>query len=109
MGYLDLFYRDKISIDNYLNLLDFIVENYEEVARKSLGLVPVAEVLKHLKQVSDYTEEDFNLHLSQLRLTHRVELIATKSRLAENIGIDLVEISGIKYGFLKVKEPAFVS
>jgi hypothetical protein len=109
VGYLDLFYRDKISIDNYLNLLDFIVENYEEVARKSLGLVPVAEVLKHLKQVSDYTEEDFNLHLSQLRLTHRVELIATKSRLAENIGIDLVEISGIKYGFLKVKEPAFVS
>jgi len=109
VGYLDLFYRDKISIDNYLNLLEFIVENYGEVARKSLGLVPVAEIFDRLKQVSDYTEEDFNLHLSQLRLTHRVELISTKSRLAENIGIDLVEISGIKYGFLKVKEPALVS
>lgn len=106
VGYLDLFYKDKISIENYLNLLDFIVENYEEVARKSLGLVPVAEVLKHLKQVSYYTEKDFKKHLIQLQLTRRIELRTTKSQFARNIGIDLVDIRGVKYGFIKILEPA---
>ncbi len=106
VGYLDVFYRDKISIDNYLNLLDFIVENYEEVARKSLGLVPVAEIFDRLKQVSDYTVEDFKRHLIQLQLTRRIELRTTKSQFARNIGIDLVDIRGVKYGFIKILEPA---
>ena len=110
VGYLDLFYRDKIQIENYLNLLEFIVKNYGDLAHKSLGLVPVAQIRDRIMtQGSDYSEEDFNRHLTQLRLTHRVELITTKSQLAQNIGIDLVEISGIKYGFLKVIQPALVS
>lgn len=110
VGYLDLFYRDKIQIENYLNLLEFIVKNYGDLAHKSLGLVPVAQIRDRIMtQGSDYSEEDFNRHLTQLRLTHRVELITTKSQLAQNIGIDLVEISGIRYGFLKVIQPALVS
>jgi hypothetical protein len=109
VGYLDRFYRDKISIDNYLNLFEFIVKNYGDQAQKSLGLVPIAQIFTHLKQVSDYTEEEFNRHLTQLRLTHRVELITTKSQLAQNIGIELIKISGVKYGFLKVIQPALVS
>ncbi len=110
VGYLNLFYRDKIQIENYLNLLEFIVKNYGDLAHKSLGLVPVAQIRDRIMtQGSDYSEEDFNRHLTQLRLTHRVELITTKSQLAQNIGIDLVEISGIKYGFLKVIQPALVS
>ncbi len=109
VGYLHRFYQDQIFIDNYLNLLDFIVKNYGNQAQKSQGLVPLAQIFTHLKQVSDYTEEEFNRHLTQLRLTHRVELITTKSQLAQNIGIELVKISGIKYGFLKVIQPALVS
>lgn len=109
IGYLEVFYQDKISIDNYLNLFEFIVKHYGDQAQKSLGLVPLAQIFTHLKQVSNYTEEDFNRHLTQLWLTHRVELITTKSKLAQNIGIELVEISGIKYGFLKVIQPALVS
>ena len=110
VGYLDLFYRDKIQIDNYLNLLEFIVKNYGDLAHKSLGLIPVAQIRDRIMtQGLDYSEEDFNRHLTQLRLTHRVELITTKSQLAQNIGIDLVEISGTRYGFLKVIQPALIS
>jgi hypothetical protein len=100
------FDRNKISIESYLNLLEFIVENYGEVARKSLGLVPVAEIFDRLKQVSDYTEEDFKKHLIQLRVTRRIELRTTKSQFARNIEIDLVDIRGVKYGFIKILEPA---
>jgi hypothetical protein len=96
------FDRNKISIESYLNLLEFIVENYGEVARKSLGLVPVAEIFDRLKQVSDYTEEDFKKHLIQLRVTRRIELRTTKSQFARNIEIDLVDIRGVKYGFIKI-------
>ena len=88
---------------NYLNLLEFIVKNYGDLAQKSLGLIPIAQIRDQIiAQVANYSEEDFNRHLTQLRLTHRVELITTKSRLAQNIGIDLVEISGIRYGFIKL-------
>lgn len=106
VGYLDRFYRDKISIDNYLSLLDFIVKNYGEQAQKSLGLVPLAQIFTHLKQVSEYTEDEFKKHLIQLQLTHRIELRTTKSQFARNIGIDLVDIRGVKYGFIKILEPA---
>ncbi|PHM10213.1 hypothetical protein CK516_09975 [Nostoc sp. 'Peltigera malacea cyanobiont' DB3992] len=109
VGYLDLFYREKIEIDSYLKLLEFIVKNYASLAKKTLGLVPLSQIFTHLKLVANYTEKDFNTHLNQLRLTHRVELITTKAQLAQNIGIDLVEISGIKYGFVKVIQPALAS
>jgi hypothetical protein len=107
VGYLDLFYRDKIQIDNYLNLLEFIVNNYGDLAQKSLGLVPVAQIRDRIMtQGADYTEEHFKKHLIQLELTHRIELRTTKSQFARNIGIDLVDIRGVKYGFIKILEPA---
>ncbi|MHC5726690.1 MAG: hypothetical protein ACYTXY_21660 [Nostoc sp.] len=107
VGYLDLFYKDKIQIDNYLNLLDFILNNYRDIAQKSLGLVPVAQIRDRVvRQVSDYTEEDLKKHLIQLQLTHRIELRTTKSQLARNMGIDLIDIRGVKYGFIKILEPA---
>jgi uncharacterized protein YutD len=107
VGYLDLFYRHKIQIDNYLNLLDFILNNYRDIAQKSLGLVPVAQIRDRVvKQVSDYTEEDLKKHLIQLQLTHRIELRTTKSQLARNMGIDLIDIRGVKYGFIKILESA---
>ncbi|AFY83979.1 hypothetical protein [Oscillatoria acuminata] len=106
VGYLDRFYRDKISIDSYLNLLDFIVKNYGDQAQKSLGLVPLAQIFTYIKQVSDYTEDEFKKHLIQLQLTHRIELRTTKSQFARNIGIDLVDIRGVNYGFIKILEPA---
>jgi hypothetical protein len=106
VGYLEIFYNEKIQIDNYLNLFDFIVKNYSDLAEKSLGLIPLANILNHLRQVSDYTDEDFKKHLIQLQLTHRIELRTTKSQLARNMGIDLVDIRGVKYGFIKILEPA---
>ncbi|MBD2413808.1 hypothetical protein H6H01_24395 [Nostoc calcicola FACHB-3891] len=109
VGYLDLFYRDKIQIDDYLNLLDFILINYRDIAHKSLGLVPVAQIRdKIVSQVSDYTEEDLKKHLIQLQLTHRIELRTTKSQLARNMGIELIDIRGVKYGFIKLLEPMAV-
>lgn len=109
VGYLDLFYREKIEIDSYMKLLEFIVKNYAGIAQKTLGLVPLSQIFTHLTLVANYTKIDFDTHLNQLRLTHRVELITTKAQLAQNIGIDLVEISGIKYGFVKVIQPALAS
>lgn len=109
VGYLDLFYRHKIQIDNYLNLLDFIFKNYGDIAQKSLGLVPVAQIRDNIvNQVSDYTEEDLKKHLIQLQLTHRIELRTTKSQLARNMGIELIDIRGVKYGFIKLLEPIAV-
>ncbi len=107
VGYLDLFYREKVQIDNYLNLLDFILNNYRALAQKSLGLVPVAQIRDRIvEQVSNYPEEDFKKHLIQLQLTHRIELRTTKSQLARNMGIELIDIRGVKYGFIKILEPA---
>lgn len=106
VGYLEIFYQDKIKIDSYLRLLDFLENNYRESARRTLGLIPIAEVLNRLKQIADYREEDFKRYLTQLRLTHRLELVITKPQLAQNMGIELVEIAGVKYGFVKILEPA---
>lgn len=106
VGYLDLFYLDKITIDDYLNLLAFIRKNYSETAQRNLGLIPIADILQSLKQVTDYSEDDFKSHLMQLHLTNRLELRTIKSQLANNIGIQLVEIGGTKYGFVKLLEAA---
>ena len=78
----------------------------ENEGQKSLGLVPLAQIFTYLKQVSDYTEDEFKKHLIQLQLTHRIELRTTKSQFARNIGIDLVDIRGVNYGFIKLLEPA---
>lgn len=104
VGYLDLFYTDKVQIDNYLKFLQVIIDNYGEMARQNLGLIPLANVFERLKQVSDYREEEFKRYLLQLKLTNRIELRTTKSQLAENMGIELVDIQGTKYGFMKLVE-----
>jgi hypothetical protein len=110
VGYLDLFYRHQIQIDNYLNLLDFILNNYRDIAQKSLGLVPVAQIRDRIMtQGAGYTEEHFKKHLIQLQLTHRIELRTTKSQFAQNIGIDLVDIHGVKYGYIKLLELTIAS
>ncbi|NEP57251.1 MAG: hypothetical protein F6K31_09535 [Symploca sp. SIO2G7] len=108
IGYINIFYQDKIQIDGYLNLMNFIVENYGDMAQKRLGLIPIASIFENLKKISDYTDENFKKHLIQLQLTHRIELRTTKSQLARNMGIDLVDIRGVKYGFIKILEPAIV-
>ncbi|GAA6621960.1 hypothetical protein [Scytonema sp. NUACC26] len=106
VGYLDMFYQDKVQIDNSLKLLQFIAENYRDVAQRNLGLIPLDKIFNHLKEVTDYREEDFKKYLTQLQLTNRIELRTTKSQLAQNMGIDLVDIRGIQYGFVKIVEPA---
>jgi flagellin-specific chaperone FliS len=109
LGYLDLFYKEKVQIDNYLKLLQFIRENYREMAQQNLGLIPLANVFARLKQISDYREEDFKRYLIQLKLTNRIELRTTKSQLAKNMGIELIDIQGIKYGFIKIVESAVIA
>jgi hypothetical protein len=100
-GYRD--YLPKIEIDSHHKLLEFILENYSSVAPKTLGLVPIYKIFIHTQmRANNYTKEDFILHLNQLRLTHKLQLVTTKSQLAKNFGIELVEISGIKYGFVRI-------
>ncbi|MBE9222601.1 hypothetical protein IQ215_07810 [Cyanobacterium stanieri LEGE 03274] len=106
--YLDRFYQDKIQIDSYLKLMSFILQNYGELAKKRLGLIPIANILDHIKKISNYTDEEFKQHLLQLQLTHRIELRTTKSQLARNMGIDLVNIRGVQYGFMKILEPSIL-
>lgn len=106
VGYLEIFYQDKVEIDNYIKLLDFIQRNYGDSAKKTLGLIPIANIMNHLKEVSHYTEEEFKQQLIQLQLTHRIELRTTKSQLARNMGIELIDIRGVNYGFIKLLEPA---
>lgn len=102
VGYLDIFYQDKIQIDSYLQLMQFIIQNFGEIAKQRLGLIPISMVLGNIHKVPNYTDEEFKQHLIQLQLTHRIELRTTKSQLARNMGIDLVDIRGVKYGFLKI-------
>lgn len=106
VGYLDIFYQDKVQIDNSLKLLQFIAENYRDLAQSNLGLIPLVNIFNHLKEVSEYREEDFKKYLTQLQLTNRIELRATKTQFAQNIGLDLIDIRGVKYGFIKIVEPA---
>ncbi len=106
VGYLDMFYRDKVRIDNYLNLLEFMVSHYGKIAEKTLGLIPIVNILNHLVGISDYRAEDFKQHLIQLQLTHRIELMTTKSQMAKNMGLELFDIRGVKYGFVKIVESA---
>ena len=109
VGYLDRFYFDKMEIDTYLKLMNFIVENFGEYAKENLGLVPIHEVLKQLNKVSSYAEDEVKKFLVKLRITDRIELRMTKTQLAENLGVELVDIQGIKYGFLKIKDYSLVT
>ncbi|MEP0921210.1 hypothetical protein [Leptolyngbya sp. ST-U4] len=101
VGYLDIFYREIIQIDNYLNLLRFILENFQ--IEKHFELIKIGEVYEKLISRSEgYEEEQFKKHLFQLKSTHRIDLKVTKPSHAKNLNIKLFEIQGVQYGFLKI-------
>ena len=104
IGYLEIFYKEKIQIDNYLSVLNFIVKNFSKIANKNLGLVPIADIMQHLKSQTDHDEEILKLYIHQLQLTNQIELRSTKSQLAKNMNIELVDIYGVKYGFVKIPD-----
>ncbi|NEQ64881.1 MAG: hypothetical protein F6K21_05140 [Symploca sp. SIO2D2] len=109
VGYLDIFYQDKIKIDSYLKLMDFIVKRCGDYARQNMGLVPISEILNQLHRVSNYPDEKIKKFLIQLKITNRIELRMTKTKLAKNLGIELVDIQGVQYGFLKIIDYSLVS
>lgn len=102
IGYLNRFYADKIEIDTYISLFKFIINNYQEYANKNMGLVPISHVLNRLKELSYYRDDEIKNFLVRLRITNRIELRMTKAQLAKNLGIELIDIQGIKYGFIKI-------
>lgn len=88
--------------------MNFIINNYKDYAKKNMGLVPLSYLLKNLKEVSDYRDDEIKSFLIKLRITNRIELRMTKSQLAENLGIELIDIQGIKYGFMKILDYTMV-
>lgn len=89
-------------------MVDFIKESFSDnPGTKEVGLIPLAEALRRVRlsrKWDAYTEADFKQELVRNRFLHRVELVPTKSGTAENLEIELVEINGIKYGFIKIDE-----
>jgi hypothetical protein len=108
VGYLELVYSEQIEINNYLQLMNFVISNYQKYAKNNMGLVPVSHVVNRLKEVSDYRDDEIKSFLVRLRITNRIELRMTKSQLAENLGIELIDIQGIKYGFMKILDYTMV-
>lgn len=92
------------KIDDYLTLMDFILKNCKEYVKQEVKLVPIGEILKQLDKVSNskYSRKHLEKLLIQLQLTHRIELKTTKKQLAKNLGIELFNIRGVNYGFIKV-------
>lgn len=108
IGYLEIFYQDKVEIDNYLKLMNFIIKNYQDYAKNNMGLVPISFVLNHLKELTNYQDDEIKSFLIKLRITNRIELRITKSQLANNLGIELIDIKGVKYGFIKILDYTIV-
>lgn len=105
MNYVKLLDRqpaDLIKITDYLVLMNFIINNFQDYATKNLDLVPISYVISQLKEVSDYKDDEIKSFLVKLHIIHRIELRVTKSQLAENLGIELIYIKGVKYGFMKI-------
>jgi hypothetical protein len=73
-----------------------------------MNLVPISYVINRLKEVSDYKDDEIKSFLIKLRITNRIELRMTKSQLAENLGIELIDIKGVKYGFMKILDYTMV-
>ncbi len=109
IGCLEIFYKDKIEITSYLNLMEFIVKNYTNYAKDNMGLVPISEIFNQLHKVSDNADEEIKKFLIKLRITNRIELRMTKTQLAKNLGIELVNIQGVEYGFLKILDYSLLS
>lgn len=88
-------------------LLEFISKEFEGRIKEALGYVPLQDVFKRVEESGKfpaYTRKDIAQELISLRLIHKIRLITTKRMLAQNLGIELFEINGINYGFLKIEE-----
>lgn len=99
---LNIFLEDKTYIDNYLALFNFIKTNYEYTSQDNLGLIPIGLIINDLKSKSNYKEEEFKKFLMQLKYTNRIALKTTKNQLAKSGDLELVDIHGMKYGFVKL-------
>jgi hypothetical protein len=87
-------------------LLEFIKANFEKGA-KIMWLIALQDVFNRVEESGKfpaYTKEDIVKELTCLRLLSKIRLLTTKSMLAKNIGIELFDIDGIHYGFLKIEE-----
>jgi hypothetical protein len=102
---LQRLYLKMDSPDDLRGLLDFLKSSFQEESKKSLGMIALQEVLKRVKGSGKwpaFTEDDIVDELARLYLLGRIELVTTKSGLARAIGIELVRIRGIHYGFMKI-------
>lgn len=102
LGSLNIFLEDKTNIDSYLSLFEFIQLNYSKLAQENFGLIPIGIVVDDLKRKSNYQEDEFKSFLMQLKYTNRIVLKTTKSQLAKSRDLELMDIHGIRYGFLKL-------
>ncbi len=102
LGSLNIFLEDKTNIDSYLSLFKFINLNYSKLAQENFGLIPIGKVVDDLKRKSNYQEDEFKSFLMQLKYTNRIVLKTTKSQLAKSRNLELMDIHGIRYGFLKL-------
>lgn len=89
----------KIETDS--ELMVFILKNYSHVAKKRLDLVPLSPILSQLKEFGN-DEEKIKKLLIRLRILNLIELRTTKTIAAINLGIELLDINGVKYGFVKI-------
>ena len=89
------------TIDNPSQLLELISDIYMQ-SEGSLGLVSISQILPYIKDMSGYTEKKFKEHLIYLELTHQIKLKTTSSRFALNMGIALIYIQGVSYGYIKI-------
>lgn len=90
---------------NHLELMQFILNNFSSYAKSNMNYVPISKILDLLKEtITNYNEEQIKQYLIRLRILNYIELKLTKSLLAKNLNIDLVNINGINYGLLKILE-----
>lgn len=88
-------------------LLEFIKDEFSETIKRNMGNLALSEVFERVEKSGKfpaYTERDIAQELVILRILNKINLKVCKSLLAKNLGIELVEINGIRYGFLKIEE-----
>lgn len=90
-------------MSNHLELMQFILNNFNTYYKSNMNYVPISKILNLLKEtVTNYNEEQIKQYLVKLRILNYIELKLTKSLLAKNLKIELVNINGIKYGLIKI-------
>jgi hypothetical protein len=100
-------FQNICPFDSHLDLMKFIIKDYGEYARQNLGLVPLCYIIKNLSSLPDYNEDKIQKFLIDLRITNRIELRMTKTQLAKNLNLELVNIRGVLYGFLKILDYSY--